>query len=281
LQPGRRSPSYAAIELAMLAYARGDQLARRGMEATRRGLGALLAEALTEAELRALSVRLYGALLRPASAHEGLWDWESRWLPVALPPAPARVLVGGAGAGREAAALVARGYQVDALEPAAEVLAPLQAAVGEGTAVTATYEDLSRAVLDGAGGPAAALVGRHYHAILLGWGSLTHVLAARERERALLACDRLTDGPILASFWMIDEAAQAAQVARATRLGRTLGKGLARLRLGGASPLGEPSAFGHAFTRDEVEALAARLGRPLRWDGGAGSYPHATFLPRG
>lgn len=277
--PGRNA-SFAAISSAMLVYARGDQLVRRGMDATRRGLGALLAEALSEDELRALSVRLYGALLRPASAADGLWDWEARWFDGALPPAPARIFIGGAGAGREAAPLVARGHRVDALEPAAAVVPELARVIAGGTCVTATYEQLAASVLDGAPGPATPLAQQRYDAIILGWGSLTHVLAERERARTLLACTRLTDGPILASFWMRDDAVEAEASARATRIGRSLGRALGKLR-GGDAPLGEPSAFGHAFSRAEVDALGREIGRAVRWDGGAGAYPHVTFLAKG
>ena len=277
-----RKPGYTALAGGMVAFAHVDQLVRRGMDAARRGLGALLAEAMTPEELRALSVTLYGSLLNASSQRHGLWDWESRWFAARLPAAPARVLVGGAGAGRESLPLGDLGYQVDGLEPAPSLCASLAQALGPARlAVCASYEDLARAVLDGAGGPAAPLVGQRYDAVILGWGSFTHVLVEDERRRTIQACARLTDGPILASFWMRDQAADADSSARAARLGRALGQRLGRLRLGDGAPPGEKSAFGHAYERAEVEALARAAGREVIWEGASGVYPHATFVKAG
>src|SRR5438105_4969723 len=58
-----RRPGYSALAGGMVAFARVDQLVRRGMDAARRGLGALLAEAMTADELRTLSAHLYGSLM--------------------------------------------------------------------------------------------------------------------------------------------------------------------------------------------------------------------------
>jgi len=277
----QRKPGYTAIATGMIAFARVDHIVRRGMDAARRGLGALLAESMTPSELRALSVRLYGSLLDESSARRGLWDWEERWYAARLPAAPARLLVGGAGAGREALPLGERGYQVDALEPSARLCAMLADVLGPGRlAVNASYEELSRALLDGGDGDAAVLRGRRYDAVILGWGSFTHVLLAEERRRAVRACAQLTDGPILASFWMRDQAADAESSARASRRGRAIGPRRGRLRLGEASPTGERSAFGHAFERDELEAMAHEVGRDVIWEGASGVYPHATLVRR-
>jgi hypothetical protein len=84
---------------------------------------------------------------------------------------------------------------------------------------------------------------------------------------------------VLASFWLRDDRVMAGEGTRASRLGRHLGRGLGRLRLGPGGATGEPSAFGHAFTPGEIEALAQAAGRPLRWESGPGEYPHVTFLP--
>ncbi len=274
-----RRPGYAALATGVVAFARVDQIVRRGMDAARRGLGALLAEAMTADELRVLSPHLYGSLMSSASAHHGLWDWETRWFDVRLPAPPARVLIGGAGAGREALPLIERGYQIDALEPSGALWETLAALLGpERLAVRATYEELSAALLDGAGGPAASFVGPRYDAVVLGWGSFTHVLVEAERRRTMQACARLTDGPILVSFWMRDQASDAEASARASRLGRAVGQRLGRLRLGNGTPPGEKSAFGHAFERAEVEALARSVGREIIWEGASGVYPHATLV---
>jgi len=106
------------------------------------------------------------------------------------------------------------------------------------------------------------------------------VLVERERARILHASAALTDGPILASFWMRDDAAEATSWGRAARVGKALGRGLGRLRLGGQGAPGEQSAFGHAFRRAELEDLAAGIGRVVHWEGSSGVYPHATLVKR-
>ncbi len=275
----KQRPGYAALAGGMVAFARVDRVVRRGMDAARRGLGALLAEAMTPAELQELGITLYGALLGPESARHGLWSWEETWYAARLPKSPARLFVGGAGAGREAVPLLAQGYEVDGLEPAPALCAELARVLGPSRlAVGASYEQLSAALLDDAGGAAAPFAGRRYDAVILGWGSFTHVLLEAERRRALQAFHRLTDGPILASFWMRDEAADADASARASRLGRAIGQRLGRLRLGGHATPGEKSAFGHAYERREVESLARAIGRHVIWEGASGVYPHATLV---
>jgi hypothetical protein len=271
-------PGYTALRTGMLAFARVDRMVRRGMDAARRGLGALLAEAMTAEELRALSVHLYGAITDAEWVQRGLFDWEQPWFERRLPAPPARLFIGGAGAGRESLPLLARGYQIDGLEPSARLCAGLARVLGDERAYQASYEDLSRAVLEGADGPATPLARRRYDAIILGWGSFTHVLVDAERRRLLAACARLTDGPILVSFWMRDEAAEAAASGRASRLGRALGQRLGRLRLGDELAPGEPSAFGHAFAPDEIEAYGRAIGRRVVWEGASGVYPHVSLV---
>src|SRR5690606_9978650 len=76
----------------------------------------------------------------------GLFGWE---LELLAPPFPARgrILIGGAGGGREAIALIERGYQVVAFDQAAELVragAPTVKAAG-GTLLHASYADVVRA----------------------------------------------------------------------------------------------------------------------------------------
>jgi len=113
--------------------------------------------------------------------------------------------VGGAGGGREAFELVARGYAVTAFEPspalagsmadrAVSTAAPVQTLVGR-------YQDLpSLRTLDGQAvnledGPA-------FDAAILGWSSYSHIRQRADRVAALSAVARLTDGPVCASFFL-------------------------------------------------------------------------------
>jgi len=271
------------LSAAVYGYARADVLAERALQSARQCATGVLHEALTVDEKVAVGVRLYSA--SPAGEDRTtLFDWERRWFERRLPAAPARILVGAAGAGREAVALVKMGYRVDAFEPAVRPAARCAQRLGDGAEVVAArFEDLSRAVLDGDGDLWVAR--RRYDAVLLGWGGLTHVLDPDERVRIVAACARLApEGPILASFWFRGGA--PAGRSRGLQLGMAVGRGVRALR-GLPAPAHEPLrfagryGFGHSFTHEEIEALARGAGRVVEWgDLKRAGYPHATFLCR-
>ncbi len=281
---GGRS-GFSLIKHATLAAARLDRAVQRGRLAGTRTLGALLADALDPAEMSALTIALYGLYPVRASA-AGLDDWESDWYADCLPPAPARLLVTAAGTGREVVALRAMGYAVDAFEPA-----PGQAAMiahGPGDLVLdATYDDLVRAARGDASSPAAEIVARRYDAVILGWGSFTHLLERRQQTEVLAACDAVCpEGPILASFW---GAVGAAPVSRARDVGGRLGRSLARLRtsraparsagrLAGEVGFAFNVGFTRRFSRGDVVTLAAEIGREVTLFG-LRPYGHATLTP--
>jgi hypothetical protein len=274
---------YRLVRAGILGLSRGEAVLQRALGGLMRGAGGFLSEALTQEERDELGAALYDHAFA-AAPRSGLFLWERDWFARRLPPAPARLLVGGAGDGREAVALQSLGYLVDAFDPAARAAAACAARLGARARVAACrYEDLSRAVLEPGdlASPAAPFASERYAAILLGWGSLTHVLEAAEQERLLAACDRLCpEGPILASFWLRSTDEEPAP-GRAERAGRALGRALGRLR--GAEPadgmrFGWWFGFAHAFGRAELEALAARAGRRVLWEEAAGGYPHVTML---
>lgn len=137
----------------------------------------------------------------------GLLEWERELL---APPFPqsGRLLVGGAGGGREAIALLERGYDVVAFDASPELVragAPAVAASG-GTLVHATYDDVVRA----AAGVPSPLFGQFrapIDGVLLGWGSLSLVISDAERLALFRALRVLAPpAPIALSF---DEPADA------------------------------------------------------------------------
>jgi hypothetical protein len=232
-----------------------------------------------------LSIWLYDRVPRRYVAKD-LWTWERDWFRSRLPPSPARILIGAAGSGREALPLIARGYQIDAFDPAAEMSALAASSLRPPhRALTGTFEELSAAVLDLADNPLSALAGATYDAVILGWGALSHVIDPAERERLITAAATLApDGPVLASFFL---EAQTTHPGRARQLGSRLGARIAQAR--GFAP-SEPEVaasidfstnlgFTHIFSAEELEALAAGCDRTLAWDPEPG-FPHATFLPR-
>jgi hypothetical protein len=142
----------------------------------------------------------------------GLFTWEHRVLAHPSFPRSGRVLLGAAGAGRELVALVQRGFEVVAFDPcepyarAASDVAP----AGKAKVVCASYADLVEAA-SGRGGPLAAVVsGTAFDAVILGWGSFSHVLPSSARVELLRALRRLAPrAPVVVSFGLRGDPAVA------------------------------------------------------------------------
>ena len=267
-------PATVAVRFAR-RLARAEETVRRLSESGQSILGAALGQALTTAERSALGLALYADALERAplgaDPEARPFDWETAWWAEALPPAPASVLIGGAGTGREVRALQAAGYEVHACDPVPAAAAALAVLLGPGRAACARHEDTSRWP-----GPA------RLDAVIFGWGSLTHVLDADDRRRILQAAAARTHGPILASVWIRD--AFPVVPGRAVTFGHRLGRGVARARglalahlqaspdLEGFAPW---CGFGHRFDLDELEALGRIIGRPTRFE--PAPYPHVTW----
>jgi hypothetical protein len=276
-ETGRRGCSRILGNLT-LAAVRADRAFMLGRERGRSFLRGLATEALTADELENVMVRFYTRGPRRFSG-SALKDWESLMLDRWLPKPPARVLVTAAGSGREARALIARGYAVDALEPVPGMAAACAAVPGIGVVVQATHEDLARAV-GGGGGPAAPLSDRRYDAVLVGWGSFPHVLSRDGQLRLLATCDRLTpSGPILLSFF--------ARVRTPDERLRAFGAGVSVGRRLAASRGGMPKEFDigfawnvgftHPSTADEIGVLASSLDRVAETV--LTPYGHAVLRP--
>jgi hypothetical protein len=132
----------------------------------------------------------------------GLFDWERDAIDRYFPPPPGRVLLGGAGGGREAFALIELGYEVVAFDPAEPLVAAMRDAHTAGglRAYCGGYADLPRlrdqqgAVVDLGGEPP-------FQAAILGWSSFAHLLSDTDRSSALRAVAALTQGPILLSYF--------------------------------------------------------------------------------
>ncbi|HUU00544.1 MAG TPA: class I SAM-dependent methyltransferase [Myxococcota bacterium] len=249
-----------------------------------------LAEATLDSNARTrLTAEVYGA--RGEYKLDEMFSWEEEWFAEDLPAAPARILLGGAGSGREVRYLAEKDYQIVAFDPAESFVAHARKHIDcpECRAfLCGSYEDLAF----GKGERVRKLqneIERHapYQAVVLGWGSFTHVSSV-EARRALL--DRLRElcphGPVLLSFWMRTESSEMRK-SRAWRLGWKLGNALTRKRPDDA--VVDPgdffvgnAGFGHFFTLKEFEQLASRAGyRLARAPGGkyAGTFPHATLVP--
>ena len=164
--------------------------------------GAILNRLLRDAEKEALSIDLYDVSFRPDNDHDGLYEWEQQWFERRLPALPASILIGAAGAGREASALRELGYRVHAFEPSASAFQRCQTRVGSELVDQASYGDLIATVLRGERTPLRLASETRFDAVLLGWGSFGHVLQRADRLELLRACNQIApEGPILLSIF--------------------------------------------------------------------------------
>jgi hypothetical protein len=162
--------------------------------------GVILNSLLRDNEKEALSIDLYDASFRPDNDRDGLYEWEQQWFERRLPAPPASILIGAAGAGREASALRKLGYRVHAFEPSASAFQLCQSELGLESVDQASYEDLIATVLRGKSTRLRIPSEATFDAVLLGWGSFGHVLQRADRLELLRACDQITPhGPILLS----------------------------------------------------------------------------------
>lgn len=284
----------------------------RGFSATGSRTGAAvwgaLREALSSEEKGRLAVALYDAGDQYRDAPRYAWEdaWIDRWLAGATkakaarkqlpilgnaiePPARGTALVGAAGAGREAVALIARGYEVVAIEPSRTLAATCRDRIEGATqgrssqsgsrsrVIEARYEDLDPVEIEG------------MDAVLLGLGSLSHVLddGARDRLFAMLvrACPH---GPILASTLAPPAGVsveEARREGRSAKVGRAVGAALRSWRglpdVDPAEIVFDTLGFAKLFTRDELAALGDRHGRRTIFEDAAPDGMHlCAFVPR-
>ena len=218
---------------------RGTEWAARGIRATLAvdrvaGLlgaapSALVLAFASDAVLTRYSTIAYGATetYHPGSPEfdDTLFPFEEEAISRFFPPAPARVLIGAAGGGREAIVLAQRGHEVVAFEPSAPLIAGLAAHIPPGlriTAYRAAYEDLPTLHPAESGGLSADLATEpRFNAAILGWGSFSHLLSERHQIGALRAVSSVTDGPILVSF-RVDPRIDGVIRSRMVRLQRRL-----------------------------------------------------------
>ncbi len=282
------SGGFKALAAAAAALGRLDRRTTRVLAAARASADGFFGQALSPKERAALGKALYND--SPEFSDPGkLFDWEARWFEGTLPKPGGRILVGGCGAGRELLALEAMGYRVDGFDPAPRYVQQCQErSLPDALVLVGDYESLTQTVLeDRPVGRLGELCQRRYEAVLLGWGSFTHVLEPNAQLRALQALARLCpDGPLLLSFW--GEGLQGAprrRQGRAFGLGQRLGGALGRWR-GVTSPASDAETyittlgFGYTFGAGQLEGLALALGRRLEWTPDPQVYGHAALWPR-
>ena len=261
-------------------------LADRGLETgawlLRTALGRVLCLSVPAARRDTVTAWVYAreSHYRPGSAlfEGGLFGWEREALRTPPFPRGGRVLVGGVGGGRELVGLASLGYQVVAFEPSPLVEAAQDAARASpgSEVVRASYQDLV-AVAEGRTSPLAPILDGGFDGVVLGWGSLSHVVSAEERRRVMVSLNRLLPGaPVLCSFWADREPLQPTRARQ--RLWR-VGRWVERLHEPGLR-FQARAGFMHVFTRDGFERLARDTGyRVVLYE--ETPFPHALLAPVG
>jgi hypothetical protein len=213
----------------------------------------------------------------------GLYEWERRL--IATPPfpaPPARILLGGAGGGREVVPLRDRGYEVWSFEPSPQLVAGAQVEISAqkgASLVVGDYDDLVRAVR-GESTRLSAIASQDYDAIVLGWGSLSYVTPEASRLSLLVALKTLAPtAPVILSFI---PRLDADERGRPAALRRGLRRALPRLGGQTLADSGEMfvpwGGFASALSLGEIERLALQSGyRPAVLE--TEPYGHALLVP--
>ncbi len=130
------------------------------------------------------------------------FPWERAAISRVFPPAPARVLVGGAGGGREALRLVEAGFRVVAFDPIPGLSRDLARQVDPNVCqvLVGRYEQLPE--MRSLAGEVVPLSGmRPFDAGIMGWTSLAHVRDDAARVAAVRQFAALVNGPVLLSVY--------------------------------------------------------------------------------
>jgi hypothetical protein len=208
----------------------------------------------------------------------GLFEWERRAITGGVFPTTGRIVIGGAGGGREVVALAEMGYRVAGFEPAEALVTCAKAAIDPDKGcqlVVGAYADLVR-VARGEPSPLTQMLKSPIDGVILGWGSVSHVLGRADRLDLLQALKTLAPhAPVLMSY-----------VARGSGdIGRTraiLRSSFARLGCPYRAVPGDGflpwGGFYYGMTAEEVAALAKEAGYHVV-QSATQPYPHALLAP--
>lgn len=211
----------------------------------------------------------------------GLFDWEEEALAKAPFPTSGRVLVGAAGGGREMNVLLSRGFEIVAFEPnpvlreGAESVAKKHAGA---RVIDATYKDLITAAERGTG-PLADLKETKLDAVILGWGSFTHVLTHEEHLALLKAVRHVAPkAPVLVSYFTRGTGGAEGKSDRLRNGLRSLFGALGAHKPSEGLSYDMTNGFVYMYTEEEIHALAFEAGYEV-FSIRAWSFPHAVLTP--
>jgi hypothetical protein len=267
------------------AIHRGLVLAHRGLSRAERLARHLPLALFDSRDIEVASIDEHyaevGRYRDPENQTSGLFPYEQRALERYFPKPPARLLVPGAGGGRELLALRALGYDVEGFEPVASMVAAAKTALGP---------EAHRIWRENVQAWVRTQVQHEYDGILTGWTVWTHLVRQADRLDALRAFRRACPrGPVLLSFWRTEpvldplEATETASVS-AGRIEQWTRTWL-RQSLFGLPPL-EPGTgwdagmWVHYANEGELEREGERTGYELaHYERDGSRFPNAVLVP--
>ncbi|MDC3957520.1 class I SAM-dependent methyltransferase [Polyangium jinanense] len=264
-----------------------DRLAHR-IATAREGLrDELLLAWIPEADRAALTAALYARqktyLPGGHRFESGLFTWEKRVLDAPTFPRRGCVLVGAAGAGREVVALLERGYEVTAFDPCEDFVESARTLTRGRSAeiLLGSYDDLI-AASEGRGGPLASLGDPlSFDAVILGWGSLSHVLPASARLGLLRAVRALAPRAVVLTSFQLRHDSEAKTETKG-RLRDALRRAFTAMGAPGRSEPGDQfypdGGFFSYLSPDEIPRVAFEAGYEVVLFE-EGPYPHALLAP--
>jgi hypothetical protein len=187
-----------------------------------------------------------------------LFEWEQHVIKQFFPPPAARVLVGGAGLGREAFGLAEMGYTVAAFEMVPALVDQMRAAARKSFPAVevygGAYQDLP--VLEGENGRRVDLREQPpFDAAIIGWGSFGQLVEDAERTDTLRRFGAITRGPILVSFY-----ANYSQAPETPGGGRLRGWLRQRARRRGLARFVMRSGYNRLMSAGEVQQMVKEAG---------------------
>jgi hypothetical protein len=211
---------------------------------------------------------------------EGLLEWER--IAFTAPPFPpsGRILLGGAGGGRELHGLCGMGFDVVAFEPSerlCEGARQIVSAYPKSTVVRASYVDLVTAAEQRTGPLAAHVLNTVFDAVLFGLASFNYIFTESDRQALLRATRSIAPkAPLLFSF-----VPQSTESGRLDRLRPAIRSLFALLRAPSPRCPGDSftshTGFIHNLTLSEVRAAADRSGYRIAYCR-QGNPPHVALL---
>jgi hypothetical protein len=232
-----------------------------------------------------LSRRLYGRSLKYTlgSVHNesGLFEFEQLAIERYFPAPPASILVGACGGGRELFGLVELGYRIaSAYDPVAPFIEALRRDSRLLDAKDRLYVGTHQALDSMGAGSNQHLGTSRVDAVLVGWGSFTHVLRAERRVAFLRSLRSLCPrGPVLLSFFVAHGTEEGERPGRLrSRLRKLLGTDDSMFEAGDGVHGGTGGI--HYFTETSFVAEAERAGYTVRhYQEHEVSAAHAVLIP--